>query len=639
MAGISYYYTMYCKGEQQHIDEFKRRIQDAFEKGAITAASYRMDDSPTSFFVNVEQTRGEPYKDYVAIMKEFTGKTGSPLSFFLAIGEYDNPGVSRRQCGYYTLKDGNVDTYEEFFFEPDDGDDLSETLERLEKLYKDKVVPALEDWRKDVSPAGAGERLIYSSFTLYRLGSPEQFDAFRGYLKEKIDSGDYSPSECNLDYSPSAMTFSDQRSVGEFYDELKEIFNDFAENVIEDDDLSVFFLLDEQTTSFDNTHTCGYIELLNDEEDFFVFEPEGGAGFSVEQWLAFKEENYKDYILPYLLECRVNNGDSIDEWKNEPEVLSNFILTNPFVIGDLSEELKHSFVDAFTVADWLTVVHNDPTALKNVPESIKTEWFCLAGLWKNPGFIEYVPEAFWRNRPFCLDAVKISGRAIDFVPDEFKTNQLPAYAELSALNEQLERDPENPHLLNKRGILFVTQFDGYPFADLLGYSDFAKAAALAPDNDGVLKNFARIKKLMQEDKTYRGKTIYDNVDEAMDAVKKEGNELRFVVRDCRTPEVCRAALENNGYTIKYVPGEIITPELCLAAVTEEGAALDFVPMPFRSPELCRIAVQKNGFALKSVHVTLRTLELCLAAVKRNGRALQYVPEALQEQVEKEAGIA
>ncbi|GMO42734.1 MAG: hypothetical protein Pg6C_04330 [Treponemataceae bacterium] len=210
---------------------------------------------------------------------------------------------------------------------------------------------------------------------------------------------------------------------------------------------------------------------------------------------------------------------------------------------------------------------------------------------------------------------------------------------LSALNEQLERDPENPHLLNKRGILFVTKFDGYPFADLLGYSDFAKAAALAPDNDGVLKNFARIKKLMQEDKTYRGKTIYDNVDEAMDAVKKEGNELRFVVRDCRTPEVCRAALENNGYTIKYVPGEIITPELCFAAVTEEGAALDFVPMPFRSPELCRIAVQKNGFALKSVHVTLRTLELCLAAVKRNGRALQYVPEALQEQVKKEAGIA
>jgi hypothetical protein len=56
-------------------------------------------------------------------------------------------------------------------------------------------------------------------------------------------------------------------------------------------------------------------------------------------------------------------------------------------------------------------------------------------------------------------------------------------------------------------------------------------------------------------------------------------------------------------------------------VKENGAALKDVPMERRTPELCRAAVDQYGEALQYVPEELKTAEMCLAAVERVGRGV------------------
>jgi len=85
-------------------------------------------------------------------------------------------------------------------------------------------------------------------------------------------------------------------------------------------------------------------------------------------------------------------------------------------------------------------------------------------------------------------------------------------------------------------------------------------------------------------------------DEALAAVKKDGDALRYV--ENQTEAICMTAVEQDGWTLQFVRNQ--AEEICLAAVKEDGYALQYV---------------RN-----------QTEAICLAAVKENGDALRYVEE-------------
>lgn len=95
-----------------------------------------------------------------------------------------------------------------------------------------------------------------------------------------------------------------------------------------------------------------------------------------------------------------------------------------------------------------------------------------------------------------------------------------------------------------------------------------------------------------------------------------------------------------GALLKYVPEIYKTPELCRAAVENEGSALEFVPESLKTAELCRAAVccshtlgmgsdwEGYGASLKFVPDEIRTRALCFDAVLNQG-AFDDVPEAIK----------
>ena len=145
----------------------------------------------------------------------------------------------------------------------------------------------------------------------------------------------------------------------------------------------------------------------------------------------------------------------------------------------------------------------------------------------------------------------------------------------------------------------------------------------------------------------------------LEAVKNYGIALRYVPEELRTPEICMESVKNNVEALKYVPKELTqemymkavknnglaleyvleelrTPEMCMEAVKSYGGALGYVPEELRTPEMYMEAVKSNGAILWSVPKELRTPEMCMEAVKNNVEALRYVPKELIPEVYMEA---
>lgn len=155
---------------------------------------------------------------------------------------------------------------------------------------------------------------------------------------------------------------------------------------------------------------------------------------------------------------------------------------------------------------------------------------------------------------------------------------------------------------------------------------------------------------VQRDPDFLGETKYQTIAACLAAVTVDGLALRHVA--VQTPEICRAAIEQNqnakkycripetvcmgafdrkrsgeriknfGYTLKWTKTQ---PEsFCIEAVLSNADALRYVRE--QTPLVCWAAVMKSGMAIQ--YVREQTPELCLAAVRKSGIALEHVRDQL-----------
>lgn len=161
-------------------------------------------------------------------------------------------------------------------------------------------------------------------------------------------------------------------------------------------------------------------------------------------------------------------------------------------------------------------------------------------------------------------------------------------------------------------------------------------------------------------------------DIALKTVKRDGNALFYVPEEMRTPDVCRAALNNvllerkgNGNFISYESADVvsdvthsnvcreflkmfekskdeyrnifanineylITEKMAWEAIRINPKCLGEIPHQVKTPEFCMEALKKDWENLRYVPKELKTVELCNLAVNINPHALQYVPDHLKK---------
>jgi hypothetical protein len=96
-----------------------------------------------------------------------------------------------------------------------------------------------------------------------------------------------------------------------------------------------------------------------------------------------------------------------------------------------------------------------------------------------------------------------------------------------------------------------------------------------------------------------------NDNDIIKAVQQNGYAVKFVLKECRTEDLCLYAVQQNGYALEYVPKECKTEEICKLAVKKNGMALRFIPEEDRTEEIYIIALQQNGLASRFIPQNLR----------------------------------
>jgi len=136
----------------------------------------------------------------------------------------------------------------------------------------------------------------------------------------------------------------------------------------------------------------------------------------------------------------------------------------------------------------------------------------------------------------------------------------------------------------------------------------------------------------------------------IEAVKNDGDNLKYVPDEFKTAQLCLAAMDYHGTALEYVPEKFKTAELCFKAVKCGCGALAFVPEERKTMEMCLEAIKQDKYyrdappVFKEVPKKFHTPELCLEAVKVNPHALEYIPNELKthelclEAVRKNGGV-
>ncbi len=114
------------------------------------------------------------------------------------------------------------------------------------------------------------------------------------------------------------------------------------------------------------------------------------------------------------------------------------------------------------------------------------------------------------------------------------------------------------------------------------------------------------------------------MDTTLEKIRKDGLLLRKIYKTEQTPEMCKAAINQNPKALQYASRACIDKRICLAAVKKDGNVFRYVPSKFITKEMCLLAVEADAELLNNVPDNLRTREICLLAVTKKPETLHYI---------------
>jgi hemoglobin-like flavoprotein len=227
-----------------------------------------------------------------------------------------------------------------------------------------------------------------------------------------------------------------------------------------------------------------------------------------------------------------------------------------------------------------------------------------------------------KDEEICRIAVKQSGWALKYVPEQYRTLEMCLLA-----------TAQKPY-----AITFVPG----ELVNAVAKENPSVFTDLAPKNIGaclavIAENGLTLEHLPEK---FHTPEIY------LAAVTQNGLALQFVPEKQRTKNILLAAVQNTGMAVQFLPKTMnmsgqfavvlwqkVITDACVSAVTQNGMALQVIPDKYRHhDDILLAAVTQNGLALQFVQESDKTKELCRAAVAQNKAALQFVPDKLKKKM-------
>ncbi len=123
------------------------------------------------------------------------------------------------------------------------------------------------------------------------------------------------------------------------------------------------------------------------------------------------------------------------------------------------------------------------------------------------------------------------------------------------------------------------------------------------------------------------------------AVTKNGNAFVYVPEEHKTHEMCMSAVKNTGEMIRRIPFKIMTYEICVAAVRNDKKVLYYIPEEYKTYELCMVAITGDPYSVFHIPLDFKTHKFFLDAVTINGHVLSVYPYMPKKCLSRETCLA
>ena len=220
------------------------------------------------------------------------------------------------------------------------------------------------------------------------------------------------------------------------------------------------------------------------------------------------------------------------------------------------------------------------------------------------------------DRKIALEMVKNDGKAIEYVPDEIRNEEI--------ILEAIKNRGEEKELVYC--VESLSDLDLPAKNDLLMKMAKLNAKVLGE----VCRDYEIIFDVSDEEANKNIKYI------VLETVKQNGLALQFVTSEIMDKEVALTAVKQNGLALEFVSNEIIDKEIALAAVKQNGLALEFVPSEIMDEDIALEAVKQNSLALKLVPSEIMNENIAVQGIKENIEALKYLKEYISNKEFREA---
>jgi hypothetical protein len=201
-------------------------------------------------------------------------------------------------------------------------------------------------------------------------------------------------------------------------------------------------------------------------------------------------------------------------------------ITNQLCIpSDIVIKIFDTYLTDYTSQLYLEAIRQDCNILRLIPN--QTYDVCLEAIKQHGLLLQYVKEEFQSNE-LCLEAVKNNYKALQYVKDQ--TTDICSCA------------------IKQNGV--ALQF----VQEVFQTDEFCLEAV---NQDGLLLQYVK----------------NQTPELCLKAVESCGEALEFV--KVKTPDICYRAVTENGYAIRYV--DHITPVLLLRAILSNSSAIKYVP--------------------------------------------------------------
>lgn len=258
----------------------------------------------------------------------------------------------------------------------------------------------------------------------------------------------------------------------------------------------------------------------------------------------------------------------------------------------------------------------------------------------NPEYIKTIDNITYEQ---CIIAVKNDGRALTYIPDNFKTNEL---FKIAIENDAMALKYISEEYQTEELCLAAIQKNPDSFEYIKKQTSFLCLSAVL--KKGMLIKYIKdpsselIKQAIESDPLsiqYIDNQTDELCNKAMDlnidsfqfiktktfsrclnAVKKKGELIKYIDNKGLMNIICEEAIKNDPHSIEYIPNP--SHELILFALNQDGTVIKHIKQQL--PEYCNIAVNRSPLSLK--YILYQTPELCFKAVSLNEDAFQYIED-------------